>query len=356
MLLGKTRRECFENKALTLESADWDWLEAKMAAHEPFGNFVYCIENAAGGCRWLRISGTPIFDENGEFDGYRGVGTDVSVLHQALQNAERANQSKTDFLNTFSHELRTPLTIILGYMAFLKEPDQLPSFRKVKETVQDPAGDIGEVRKFLESATKDIVKFAGKSDAAGRHLLELIDDILDMSKIESGSMDMHLRDIPLKRFLRLIAEEFEVEARKKGLALYCYSDDWAVRADEVRLKQILFNLLGNAVKFTDKGSITVRAKARGGEAHISVEDTGCGIAEDMQEAVFESFRQANGAGYRVAAGTGLGLTISRQLANLQGGRIGLKSRPGAGSTFTVCLPLSVADRARTDDAKSRDAV
>lgn len=356
LLMGKTRKECFGKNISTVESADWVALETKMAAHQPFGNFVYCVENPAGGSRWFRISGTPIFDKDGEFDGYRGVGTDVSVLHQALQNAERANQSKTDFLNTFSHELRTPLTIILGYMAFLKDPDQLPSFKTLKENVQSPTGDIGKARNSLESATNDIVKFAKKSDDAGRHLLELINDILDMSKIESGSMDMHLKDIPLKTFLRSFAEKFEIEARKKGLYLYCYSDDCTIRADEIRLKQILFNLLGNALKFTDKGLLTLRAKARDGEAHISVEDTGCGIAEDMQETVFESFRQADGAGYRAAAGTGLGLTISRQLAALQGGRIGLKSTPGAGSTFTLCLPLSTSDSAKAGDAKSRNAV
>jgi len=229
---------------------------------------------------------------------------------------EAASLHKSEFLANMSHELRTPLNAIIGFSEVLSER----MFGEVNDKQAEYLSDI------LES---------------GRHLLSLINDILDLSKIEAGRMELEPTDFDftgaVENALALIRER----AHRRGITLERTIDEHVglIRADERKVKQVLLNLLSNALKFTPEGGeISVRAELRDGMAEISVTDTGVGIAPEDQEAVFEEFRQVGTAEKKVE-GTGLGLAISRKFIELHGGRIWVKSQVGTGSTFAFTLPL-----------------
>jgi signal transduction histidine kinase/CheY-like chemotaxis protein len=244
----------------------------------------------------------------------------ASVQRQALA-LERASQYKSDFLANMSHELRTPLnsTLILA-----------------KLLADNPGGNL----------TAEQVKFAQTIQSAGNDLLALISDILDLSKIEAGRMELEPADLDLDGLLESLRRTFEPLAAQKDLDLRTHvlpGCPKTVETDRQRIEQVLKNLLSNAIKFTDRGRVelTVRPAPRERIA-FAVTDTGVGIPEDQQEAVFEAFRQADGTTSRRYGGTGLGLSISRELARLLGGEITLSSKPGEGSTFTLTLPAAFA--------------
>jgi len=229
----------------------------------------------------------------------------------ARQAAEAANRAKSTFLANMSHELRTPLNSILGYAQILE---------------RDPV--LGE----RQLAGVNVIK------KSGEHLLTLINDILDLSKIEASKMALYLADFTLLPFVQGIANMAGVKAAQKGLELVCdlgSSLPQGVRADEKRLRQVLLNLLSNAIKFTDRGQVTLRVRfAPPQRLCFEVQDTGIGIAPDQLATIFEPFEQAGDMRRRLG-GTGLGLTISRQYVRLMGGEIQVESRPGQGSTFRI---------------------
>jgi GAF domain-containing protein/anti-sigma regulatory factor (Ser/Thr protein kinase) len=230
---------------------------------------------------------------------------------------EVASRHKSEFLANMSHELRTPLNAIIGFSEVLSE------------------GMFGEVSEKQAEYLRDILE-------SGRHLLSLINDILDLSKIEAGRMELELNVFNLPQALDDALTLVRERATRRGIALHKAVDPQlgAIQADERKVKQVLLNLLSNALKFTPEGGqIEVRAVPTDGAVEVSVKDTGIGIAPDDQEAVFEEFRQVGGADKK-AEGTGLGLALCRKFVELHGGRIWVTSQVGAGSTFTFTLPMT----------------
>jgi signal transduction histidine kinase/CheY-like chemotaxis protein/purine-cytosine permease-like protein len=240
--------------------------------------------------------------------------TDLA-LQQAKQAADAANQAKTRYISAISHELRTPLNSILGYAQLLDDDPAIPEARRQAVRVIKRGGD---------------------------HLLSLIEGTLDMARIEGGKLTLEPAPMRLRESLQQIARMFELQARSKGIAFAADLDAQApelVRADEKRLRQILINLLGNAVKFTREGRVTFRLRYARAIAHFEIEDTGPGMAPDEVARVFEPFARGSAAGQGGSAGTGLGLTIAKMLAELMGGEMTVDSHPGRGSVFRVRLFL-----------------
>ena len=237
-------------------------------------------------------------------------------IAQKSRELEVASQHKSEFLASMSHELRTPLNAIIGFSDVLLQ------------------GMFGETNDKQTEYLRDIL-------ASGQHLLSLINDILDLSKIEAGRMELDLAAFDLPAAIDDALLLMRERAGRRGITLERQVDERVgeVRADQRKVKQVLLNLLSNAVKFTPEGGrIDVRAGLANGTAEISVTDTGIGIAPEDHDAVFEEFRQV-GAADKKAEGTGLGLALCRKFVELHGGRIWVKSQIGAGSTFTFALPL-----------------
>ena len=240
-----------------------------------------------------------------------------AALAQRAEDLTRSNQYKSEFLANMSHELRTPLNSSLILAKLLADNKQ---------------GNLSEEQ----------VKFAQTIFGAGNELLLLINDILDLSKIEAGKVELQPESLALAPHLETIARGFEPLARERGLAFTCTVEPGTpqrIDTDAQRLGQILKNLLSNALKFTGSGAISVRVSgAPGGFVELAVQDTGIGIPREQQEVIFEAFRQADGSTHRKYGGTGLGLSISRDLARLLGGDVTVRSEVGKGSTFTLRLP------------------
>ena len=244
-------------------------------------------------------------------------------IEQKTLELEAASRHKSEFLANMSHELRTPLNAILGFSEILAQ------------------GMFGAINDKQAEYLRDILD-------SGHHLLSLINDILDLSKIEAGRMELELSELDLAQSILNSLTLVRERALRRGIDLHHAIDDRlaAIRADERKIKQVLLNLLSNALKFTPEGGrVEVRVSAAPGWAEVSVADTGVGIAPEDQEAVFEEFRQV-GAAEKKAEGTGLGLALSRKFVELHGGRIWVESAPGRGSTFTFALPVTPPESTR----------
>jgi PAS domain S-box-containing protein len=243
-------------------------------------------------------------------------------IEEKGRQLEIASKHKSQFLANMSHELRTPLNAILGYTELILD------------------GIYGDVSKKIREVLMRL-------DENGRHLLNLINDVLDLSKIEAGSLRLSLSDYSMAEVVRAALNAIEPQATDKGLAIEVHVPDdlptgWG---DERRLTQAILNLAGNAVKFTEAGRIRIECSAANGSYLVSVSDTGPGIADGDQERVFEEFQQVEGSSTRTKGGTGLGLSISKRIVELHGGVIWLESIVGEGSTFRISLPVRVDDPA-----------
>jgi PAS domain S-box-containing protein len=258
-------------------------------------------------------------------------------LRVAQEKAETANKAKSAFLANMSHELRTPMNAIIGY----------------SEMLMEDAEDEGH---------EDMVPDLKKIHSSGNHLLALINDILDLSKVEAGRMDLYLESFDLKMMIEESLGSLEPLVAKNGniLETMLPEDLGMVRADLTKVRQALFNLVSNAAKFTDQGTITIAAHRESLEAgdtvRIDVIDTGIGIPEDKLGRVFEEFGQADESTTREYGGTGLGLPISRKFCQMMGGDITVKSERGVGSTFSILIPAQVdameAARSATSDPET----
>ncbi|OEZ98610.1 MHYT domain-containing protein [Duganella phyllosphaerae] len=285
----------------------------------------YRIRHADGSIRSMWEHGAVTRDEsNPDLVWIDGVILDITErrqmeeeLRQAKETAEQAAAARASFLANMSHEIRTPMNAILGFTDVLLDTELDPAQRR----------HLGTVRK------------------EGRSLLRLLNEVLDTAKLDKGAVELEPDDYSLLGLIDELASTFGGNARAKGLTIDIEYDPslpaW-LHGDELRMRQILGNLLDNAIKFTSAGKITLRAGARHGQLQIAVQDTGIGIAPERQAAIFDPFTQADASMTRRFGGTGLGTTISRQLVALMGGTISVTSVPGEGATFTVLLPLEPA--------------
>jgi len=239
-------------------------------------------------------------------------------IQDKSRQLEEASQHKSQFLANMSHELRTPLNAILGYTELMAD------------------GAYGEPSEKMLGILKRL-------EANGRHLLGLINDVLDLSKIEAGQLALELSDYCVQDIAQTVRSTLEPLAADKKLAfkLELAPDLPPGHGDGRRLTQVLINLVGNAIKFTDAGEVAIKAEANNGSFHVSVRDTGPGISAADQTRLFQEFQQADNAITKKKGGTGLGLAISKRIVEMHGGRIWVESQPGQGSTFAFTLPIVV---------------
>jgi|WetSurSiteA1Bulk_404760.scaffolds.fasta_scaffold02398_4 PAS domain S-box-containing protein len=334
-LTGFQVREFIENPAVTfaglIHPDDRRMVEesvkASISGSRQF-NVEYRIITKKNAIRWVSNNGRPVYDEQDDIKWLDGFLLDITEriivleeLKKAKIAAEEANNAKSEFLANISHEIRTPLNSVMGFT------------------------------ELMEGLTTDSmqIKYLNSIKASGKNLMMLINDLLDLSKIESGKMTLHYTFFDIRRLLDEIRNVFSLRIAIKGIG---YHDELEshfpaeIKFDEIRLRQILINLVGNAVKFTHEGEIKIHIKAYAKQKNknhrmkleIKVADTGIGIPENSFRLIFESFRQHSQLNSRKYGGTGLGLAITKRLVEAMDGKITVDSQIGKGSTFTVTFP------------------
>ncbi len=335
-IMGHTSREMLDNpnfwaSHLHPEDASRVFADIHQLIDQGGGTIEYRFRHRQGHYIWIQDTFKVTHDEAGRPLEIVGSWADITnrklaeaELQKAKEAAEEATRVKSDFLAKMSHELRTPLNAIIGY----------------SEMLQEEAEDLGQ-----EHFIPDLQKIHG----AGRHLLGLINDILDLSKIEAGKMGLYLETFGIAPMIQDVVATITplVEKDANTLEVHCADDLGTMRADLTKVRQALFNLLSNACKFTERGTLTLGANREmvDGTAWIKfrVSDTGIGMTPEQMGKLFEAFTQAEASTTRKYGGTGLGLTISQKFCQMMGGDITVESAPGQGSTFTILLPAEVVD-------------
>ena len=295
----------------------------------------YRVRNAAGEWRIMDVRAVPIMDDD-EIREWVGTHTDITErrraeeeLNAAKEAAEAANRAKSQFLANMSHELRTPLSAVIGYAEMIEE-------------------DLGE------SGDQALLGDVGKIKFNARHLLSLINDVLDLSKIEADRMTTFAETFEVSGLLRDVAATAEALVRQKDntLVLEAAGDLGAMHTDQVKLRQCLFNLVSNAAKFSQGGRIVLRAERDGEAIAFSVADSGIGMSQEQVDRLFERFSQADASTTRRFGGTGLGLAITRAFCRLLGGDVTVASTLGAGSIFTIRVPATLPGQPAEDEPAS----
>lgn len=312
-----------------------EWIAERLRHHAepPDGPIEQYLPNG----RWSRVleRRTP----SGNIAGFR---IDITDHKEALKRSEAANAAKTAFINTVSHELRTPLTVMLGYNAFLGNVDRLPSFSALTRSLE--AGDADAAQRAFAALREELRRYSDQIGKSGQHLMHLVSGILDVARIDAGTFKLCPEIVDLGPLTRDVVQQFRPIAERKRVRLEVDADCAEVVADPTRVRQILFNLVDNALKFTEAGSVTVRLRNRGDRVLVEVADTGCGISPENVARIFERFGQVDSSDNRRHGGVGLGLAIARDLAEMQGGTLGVNSVPGEGSVFR--LSFERLERAR----------
>jgi PAS domain S-box-containing protein len=346
----------FEFTGTTLEEMrGWGWRKVHHPDHveRVEAGFRRCVEigepwedtfplrGADGEWRWFLSRAVPVREEpeegeaEGDITGWFGTNTDITdmraaeeQLAEAKEAAEEANRAKSQFIANMSHELRTPLSAVIGY----------------SEMLEEEAAEIEGADAMLE----DLRKINNNA----RHLLSLINDVLDLSKIEAGKMEVQPEDFDVPALAREVGDTVQALVARKSnrLELDLGPELGGMHSDPVKLRQCLFNLLGNAAKFTEEGRVTLSAKrTRGADnrdwVEFRVSDTGIGMTEEQLAKLFRRFTQADSSTTRRFGGTGLGLSITKAFCIMLGGDISVESRPGQGTTFTIRLPADLRDAA-----------
>ncbi len=298
------------------------------------------LRRVDGAWRDMAVLGVPVFDEDGAVKEWVGSHTDITerrnaeaALAAAKEAAEAANRSKSAFLANMSHELRTPLSAVIGYAEMLEE--------EVEDLAQPHL--LADLKKIQSNA---------------RHLLRLINDVLDLSKIEANKMTSYAEDFDVATLAREAAATVDALVHKKDntLRLDLAPGLGAMHSDVVKLRQCLFNLISNAAKFTEHGSVVLSVRRDGDWLEFRVADTGIGMTEDQVRRLFRRFEQADDSTTRNFGGTGLGLALTRAFARLLGGDIGVESQVGQGTAFTLRLPADMPEqRAEPEAAPASDA-
>ena len=322
----------------TMDPGRWDAHMADLAARRPFRDFRWEMVRTDGKRRFISISGDPFFDEAGTFLGYHGTGRDVTPdveaaeeLRSAKDRAEAASRAKSEFLTNMSHELRTPLHAVIGF----------------SELIQVQAdGAIGG----------SYVAWAGDILSAGRHLLNVINGVLELSRIEAGRYDLSDDRVNLAAVARDCVGMVRLRAEADQIHIDHAIPETVIRADRQAVRQVVLNLLSNAVKFTLPGGVVSMRVERGpgGEVALVVQDTGIGIAPAALASLCQPFIQADASTSRKYGGTGLGLTISRRLMALHDGTLTIESASGVGSTVRITFPAARVLAKAPDAARAAD--
>lgn len=300
---------------------EYPWVEA-LRTEKPQAGVMLGLKRTDGQTQALIANASPVLGHDGKYRGVLVSFDDVTQLEEtrkelgvAKQAADEANQAKSEFLARMSHEIRTPMNAILGYTDVL--------------------------RRGFDDDVNDRQEYLNTISASGEHLLALINDILDLSKIEAGSVELELNRCSPHQILQHATSVLRVKAQEKGITLETKFEGFipeTILTDSVRLNQTVINLIGNAIKFTQTGGVTVAVRSLADEKlRIDVIDTGIGMAPSVLEKIFDPFAQADSSVTRRFGGTGLGLAVSKQLAEALGGEVSVTSQEGKGSTFTLVI-------------------